>query len=64
MTWTEQQLAELKRENARIGFLPHELLPAPPEHLTPDDILALYRTIPNGAGRAGLFQALANLPQP
>ena len=61
MIWTEQQLAELHRLNARIGFVPGELLPAPPVHLTPEDILALYRTIPDGAGRAALFKALANL---
>ena len=61
MIWTEQQLAELARQNSRIGFVPGELLPAPPEYLTPDDVLALFRTIPDGAGRAGYFRALANL---
>jgi len=60
MTWTEQQLADLKLQNARIGFMPGELLPAPPDHLTPGDVLAMYRTIPDGAGRAGLFKAMAD----
>jgi hypothetical protein len=59
--WTEQQLAELAREYARIGFIAGELWPAPPEHLTPADLLLLFRRIPDGGGRAAYFAELAKL---
>lgn len=33
--------------------------PAPPNELTRDDLLALFRAIPAGAGRTGYMAALA-----
>ena len=59
MNWTEQQRAELAREYDRIGYVPGERWPAPPAELTPADLLALFRRIPDGAGRAGYMTALA-----
>jgi hypothetical protein len=59
MDWTEQQRAELAREYARIGYVAGELWPAPPPELTPAQLLALFRRIPDGAGRVGYTAALA-----
>lgn len=59
MEWTEHQRAEIAREYTRIGYVPGELWPAPADNLTPEDILALFRRIPDGAGRAGLMVELA-----
>jgi hypothetical protein len=59
--WTELQLAELAREYSRIGYVAGELWPAPPEHLKPEDLLALFRRIPDGAGRTGYFAELARV---
>ena len=61
MEWSEQERAELAREYARIGYVDGERWPAPPEHLGPADLLALFRRIPDGAGRAGWMAALADL---
>ena len=61
MMWTKEQRAQLALEYTRIGYQPGELWPAPPEHLTPDDLLALFRTIPDGAGRDGYLAALRQL---
>jgi hypothetical protein len=61
MKWTELQWAELSREYDRIGFRPGDRWPAPPEHLQPVDLLALFRRIPNGAGREGYVAELAKL---
>jgi hypothetical protein len=58
MEWTEQQRAELAREYTRISYLSGELWPAPPEHLKPEDLLALFRRIPDGAGREGYVAEL------
>lgn len=60
MGWTEQQQRELAQEYARIGYVAGERWPAPPAELTPDALLALFRRIPDGAGRAGYMAALAN----
>ena len=59
MEWTELQLAELAREYSRIGYVDGERWPAPPEHLKPGDLLALFRRIPDGAGREGYAAELA-----
>ena len=59
MEWTERQRAELAREYARIGYVEGERWPAPPPMLTPDQLLALFRRIPDGTGRAGYVAALA-----
>jgi len=61
MEWTDQQRAELAREYARIGYVAGERWPAPPDNLEPADLLAVFRRIPNGAGREGFFAALAKL---
>ncbi len=61
MEWTELQRTELAREYARIGYVLGERWPAPPDHLKPEDLLALFRRIPNGAGQAGYTAELARL---
>ena len=61
MEWTDEQRAELVREYTRIGYVAGERWPAPPDHLTPADLLELFRRIPDGAGREGYFAALAKL---
>lgn len=58
MNWTEEQRAELAREYTRIGYVPGERWPAPPAELTPEQLLALFRCIPDGAGSAGYTAAL------
>jgi hypothetical protein len=62
MEWTQEQRSSLAHEYARIGYKPGEMWPAPPEHLSPADLLDLFRTIPDGAGRAGFLTALSQLP--
>ena len=61
MQWSEQERAELAREYARVGWVEGERWPAPPDHLRPSELLALFRRIPDGAGRAGYMAALADL---
>ena len=63
MSWSAQQRAELMEHYRRIGYVEGELWPAPPEELTPEDLLALFRSIPDGAGRAGYMEALAQRPK-
>lgn len=58
MEWNEQQRAELARQYARVGGVSGELWPTPSSELTPDQFLALLRSIPDGAGRAGYIAAL------
>ena len=60
MTWTEEQLAEMKVQSARIGFQPGDLIPTPADYLTPDDVLTIYRAVPDGSRVAGLIKAMAN----
>ena len=59
MEWSAQARAELAEQYRRIGFVEGERWPAPPPELTPEDLLALFRSIPDGAGRAGYMTALA-----
>ena len=59
MTWSERQRAELAEQYRRVGYIEGERWPAPPAELTPEELLALFRTIPDGAGRAGYMAALA-----
>ena len=59
MEWTEAQRTELAREYKRIGYVEGERWPAPPKQLLPEDVLALFRRIPDGAGRAGYAAELA-----
>jgi hypothetical protein len=59
MDWSEEQRAELAREYTRIGYVAGERWPAPPAELTPEQLLALFRRISDGAGRAGYMTALA-----
>ena len=59
--WTPEQRAMLMREYARIGIPEGQLLPAPKRNLTPDEALALFRSIPDGAGVQGWWTALARL---
>jgi hypothetical protein len=62
--WNEQQRAELARQYARIGYVPGELWPTPSQERTPDQLLELFRRIPDGAGPAGYIAALADAPSP
>jgi ketosteroid isomerase-like protein len=59
MQWTDQQRAELARQYTRVGYVSGELWPAAPENLQPDDILALFRRLPDGAGKAAYIAELA-----
>ena len=59
MTWSDKQRAEIASEYQRIGYKEGELWPAPPEELKPDEIIALFKRIPDGAGRDGYFAELA-----
>ena len=64
MDWTDSQRAELTRHYTRIGYVEGELWPAPPANLEPADVIALVKTIPDGAGRAGYVAALATGGKP
>jgi hypothetical protein len=57
--WSEEQRAASAVQYRRIGYKPGELWPAPPEHLTADQILELMRRVPDGAGLAGWHAVLA-----
>jgi hypothetical protein len=57
--WSEEQRAESARQYQRIGYKPGELWPAPPEHLTADQVLELMRRVPDGGGLAGWRAVLA-----
>jgi hypothetical protein len=59
MDWSAEQKAELTRQYIRIGYRPGEQWAAPPEELSPEQLLALMRTIPDGAGHAGWLVALS-----
>ena len=61
MEWTERQRAELAAEYARVGYVAGESWPAPPPELTPADLLALFRRIPEGQGREGYIEALRQI---
>jgi hypothetical protein len=58
MDWTAEQKAELAQQYVRIGHKPGERWAAPPPELSPDELLALLRKIPDGAGHAGWLAAL------
>jgi hypothetical protein len=58
MDWTAEEKTELAREYARIGYHAGERWAAPPPELGPKQLLALMRTIPDGAGHAGWLAAL------
>ena len=64
MSWSELERAAIAREYERIGFRPGDRWPAPPEALTPADLIALFRRIPAGAGREGYEAELAKLARP
>lgn len=61
MDWSDEQRAELARQYLRIGYRPGERWAAPPEDLRPEQLLALLRTVPDGAGREGWLAALARV---
>jgi catechol 2,3-dioxygenase-like lactoylglutathione lyase family enzyme len=58
MQWTDSQRAELARHYTRIGYMQGDLWPAAPDNLEPADVIALLKTIPDGAGREGYIAAL------
>src|SRR2546423_10950519 len=64
MHWTDSQRAELARHYARIGYVQGDLWPAPPVSLEPADVIALLKTIPDGAGRDAYVAALATGGKP
>ena len=64
MNWTDSQRADLARHYARIGYVEGELWPAPPGNLEPADVIALLKSIPDGAGREGYIAALATGGKP
>jgi catechol 2,3-dioxygenase-like lactoylglutathione lyase family enzyme len=64
MPWTDSQRAELARHYGRIGYQQGELWPALPDNLDPADVIALLKTIPDGAGREGYIAALATGGKP
>lgn len=59
MPWSAEQQARLGAEYARIGYQAGERWPAPPNDMTPETILQLLASVPDGAGLAGFQQALA-----
>ena len=61
MNWSEYQRGKLAAEYQRIGYQAGERWPAPPEELTPDDLLALFARIPDHAGLNGYRAELARL---
>lgn len=61
MEWNAEQLAELARQYARVGYVSGELWPAPPAELTPDQLLDMFRRISDNAGRDGWLGALADI---
>src|SRR6266567_9287444 len=64
MHWTDSQRADLARHYARIGYAQGELWPPPPDNLEPADVIALLKTIPDGAGREAYVAALATGGKP
>lgn len=58
MPWTPEQSAALKLEYARIGYRPGEHWPAPAQQQTPDELLALLRSVKTGAGLQGYLEVL------
>lgn len=64
MHWTDSQRAELARHYARIGYVQGELWPAAPANLEPAEVIALLKTISDGAGREGYVAALATGGKP
>src|SRR4051794_8650403 len=64
MNWTDSQRADLARHYARIGYVQGELWPPPPANLGPADVIALLKTIPDGAGREAYIAALKSGGKP
>jgi catechol 2,3-dioxygenase-like lactoylglutathione lyase family enzyme len=64
MSWTDSQRAELARHYTRIGHAQGDVWPAPADSLEPADVIALLKTIPDGAGREGYIAALASGGKP
>ena len=56
--WTAEQRDELGQQYARIGYKTGGRWAAPPPSLSPEQLLALLRSIPDGAGHAGWLAAL------
>ena len=55
--WTKEQQAALEREYARIGSRERRW-PYPSPAPTPEELLALLRRVPDGAGLTGYIAAL------
>ena len=58
MPWTSEQSAALKLEYTRIGYRAGEHWPAPTQQQTPDELLALLRSVKTGAGLQGYLEVL------
>jgi hypothetical protein len=55
---TPEQSAALKLEYTRIGYRAGEHWPAPARQHTPDELLALLRSVETGAGLQGYLEVL------
>jgi len=64
MHFTDSQRGEVTRHYTRIGYVQGESWPQPPDNLEPADLIALLKTIPDGAGREGYIAALASGGKP
>ena len=58
MTWTDARKEELRREYSRIGYADGERWPFPDPEPTPEQYLALLRSVLDGSGLAGYLEAL------
>jgi hypothetical protein len=62
--WTKEQETELAREYARVGYRAGEQWPYPQDpEPTPEELLALLRLIPDGAGLTGYLATIAQRAQ-
>jgi hypothetical protein len=61
MEWSDAQRGQLRQELERIGYESGELWPSPAWNFAPEEFLALYARIPDGAGRRGYEAELAKL---
>ena len=60
MRWSPEQLAQLTQEHLRLGGRSGEHWPE--VKLAPATVLAVMRTVPDGAGCAGYLAALRRTP--
>ena len=61
--WTDSQRKELDLQYVRIGIRDDDRLQTPSKRLSAQELLAMLRLIPDGAGKAGYEAALARRPR-